>query len=81
MTPQTGSPATGAICDKNRNGNSEKAEFSQHNQRAGKGFSCTLMSPYFASETFSCQSQRATAGGESDGTPFPHHILGMGCVA
>ena len=81
MTPQTGTPATSAVCDKNRNCNFDNAEFSQHNQRAGKGFSYTLMSPYLASATFNCQTLRATAGGASDGTPVPHHILGMGCVA
>lgn len=81
MTPQTLSPAPGAICDKNRNCNFVNEEFSQHNQRAGSGFSCTLMSPYLASETFSCQGQRATADKASDSTPVPRHILAMGCGA
>jgi hypothetical protein len=81
MTPQTLTPAPSAICDNNRNFNFGKAEFSQHNQCAGSGFSCTLMSPYLASETFCCQGQRATADKASDGTPVPRHFLAMECVA
>lgn len=81
MTPQTLTPAPGAMCDRSRNCNFEKAEFSQYNQRSGSGFSCTFMSPYLASETFCCQGQRATADKASDGTPVPRHFLAMECVA